>query len=329
MGAMKRPALTVIFSLLSLGAGAPPPVSFTSYAAQFDEFEARTEGMPSDKRVAEFLSTFNALVPGLYDEKDPARLASRVDKALTNFPAIRPAYRDVEREFPQTLESAIASFRKVFPDFVPPLPIYLVHSLGIRDGGADFVNGKKVMMFGADVIARIHNDDSLQPFMDHELFHLEHARHFDDCDQLWCPLWQEGLATFAASVMNPGATDHQLLLDKPTPIRAGTDPHWGDALCWVATRFDATDDQNISQGFMGGEHPEGLPSRFGYYVGLRVAAEAARVNAGGLPGLARLSDEQARPVVARALGSLIKAAHAPCKAPAAVGPITHQAPRPA
>lgn len=324
---MGRLATTVVFALLSLGASAPPPVTFTSYAAQFDEFAARTEGMPSGQRVAEFLTTFNALVPGLYVGKDPARLVRRIDKALTNFPSIRPVYRDVERHFPDDLNTAVGHFRKVFPDFVPPIPIYLVHSLGIRDGGADYIDGKKVMMFGADVIASIHNDDSLQPFMEHELFHLEHARHFEDCDQLWCPLWQEGMATFAASVMTPGSNDHQLLLDQPTPIRAATDAHWGEALCWVASRFDDTADSDIKAAFTGGEHPAEFPSRFGYYVGLRVAAEAA--GARGLPALARMSDAQARPVVVKALGSLIRAAHAPCKPPAGVGAITHRDSRPA
>jgi hypothetical protein len=318
---------TVAFALLTLGASAPPPVSFVDYSAQFDEFEARTEGTPSDKRVTEFLATFNALVPGLYEDKDAAHLARRVDKALTNFPAIRPAYREVEREFPEALRGAVEHFRKVFPDFVPPFPIYLVHSLGIRDGGVDYVGGKKVMMFGADVIAVIHNDDSMRPFMEHELFHLEHARHFEGCDQLWCSLWQEGLATFAASVMTPQATDHQLLLDQPTPIRAQTDAHWGEALCWIATHFDATADDDIGDAFTAGQQPPGFPSRFGYYVGLRVSAEAAKTR--GLPALDRLNELQARPVVAGALGSLMKAAHAPCKPPAAVGPITQKAPRPA
>jgi hypothetical protein len=88
---MKRRVATVIFALVGLGASAPPPVIFTSYAAQFDDFEARTEGMPSGQREAEFLTTFNALVPGLYVDKDTARLLRRVDKALKGFPALRPA----------------------------------------------------------------------------------------------------------------------------------------------------------------------------------------------------------------------------------------------
>ena len=322
---MRRLLATGVFALLG-AAAVPPPVTFTSYSEQFDQFEARTEGMPSEQRVKEFRATFDALIPGLYSDKDEARLARRIDKALTQFPSIRPAYRGVERGFPQALDTAVSHFRQVFPDFVPPLPIYLVHSLGIRDGGVDYVGGEKVMMFGADVIARIHSDDSLQPFMEHELFHLEHARHFEDCDQLWCSLWQEGLATFAASTMTPGANDHQLLLDLPAPIRAATDARWGEALCWIATRFDVTDDDDLGAAFLGSAHPPEFPSRFGYYVGLRVAAEAAGAK-GGLPAVARLSDEEARPVVARALGVLIKTAHAPCEVPKGVGPITHAAPR--
>jgi hypothetical protein len=62
--------------------------------------------------------------------------------------------------------------------------------------------------------------------------YLRHTpRHFEDCDQLWCSLWQEGLATYAAAVLTPDASDHQLILDVPHPIRYDTDSHWADALC--------------------------------------------------------------------------------------------------
>ena len=321
---MRLVLITAIFSLQC--AAAPPPVTFSSYAKQFDHFEAHTGRLPPERRVAEFRATFDALLPGLYRDKDEARLERRIEKALAEFPSIRPAYRLVEHRFPADLRTAVQRFRQVFPDFVPPLPIYLVHSLGTRDGGSVYLGGRHVMLFGADVIARIHNDDSLQPFLTHELFHLEHARHFADCDQLWCALWQEGLATFAASRMTPGATDHQLLLDQPSPIRAPTDAHWTQALCWIATRFDATDNGDIDAAFTGSHQPPDLPSRFGYYVGLHIASEAA--HASELPALTRLSDEEARPIVVKALGSLIATAHAPCQPPPATGTITHTAPHP-
>jgi hypothetical protein len=323
---MKRPLLLTAIFALQVHA-APRPVTFTDYAGQFDRFEASTSGMPPERRVPEFRARFDAVSPGLYRDEDEARLERRIKKALAEFPAIRPTYQRVERRFPGALTTAVERFRQVFPEFVPPLPIYLVHSLGTRDGGSDYLGGRKVMLFGADVIARIHNDDSLQPFLTHELFHLEHARHFADCDQLWCPLWQEGLATFATSTMTPGATDHQLLLDQPAPIRPQTDAHWPQALCWIAARFDATDSRDIGAAFTGSEQPPDLPSRFGYYVGLRIAAEVARGS--DLPAITQLGDENARPAVVTALASLITAAHAPCQPPNAIGPITHANPRPA
>lgn len=321
-----RKAMLALLGLATVAA-APPPVPFTNLAPAFDAFEARTAGMDPARRVAEFRATFDRLAPGLYTARDPAKLDRRIAAALAEFPAIRTAYRQVEREFPATLAGSVARFRKVFSDFVPPLPIYLTHQLGVRDGGSDYVNGRKVMLFGADMIARLHNDDSLPTFLDHELFHLEHARHFDDCDQLWCVLWQEGLATHAAATLTPGASDHQLLLDQPAPIRAPTDARWGDALCFVATRFDAVDGGDIDAVFTGGAQAAGLPSRFGYYVGLRIAEQAGRARS--LAALDRLDNEAARPVVAGALASLIAEAHAPCAPPAATGPITRTAPRPA
>jgi hypothetical protein len=304
--------LLACLAVLLLGA-TPPPVTFTDHASAFDRFEANTRVMPPEQRVAAFHVRFDALFPGYYVAKNTQKLDRRILAALDAFPTLRPAYREAEARFPVALETAVRRFRVVFPSFVPPIPIYLTHSLGIRDGGSQMVGGRKVMIFGADVIARLHNDSSMQPFLDHELFHLEHARHFADCDPTWCPLWQEGLATYAASVMTPSASEHQLLLDVPKPIPAATEARWPDALCWIALRFDQTGEANYEPAFLGGYHVDGLPDRFGYYIGLRIATEAAKHHM--LSQLTRLSDEAARPVVAAALGSLIRRAHAPCQAP--------------
>jgi hypothetical protein len=271
------------------------------------------------RRVKVFRSTFAKLYPGLYADVDQSRLDGRIEKALTEFPSIRSKYDQVERKFPEALASAMQEFRGAFPDFTPPMSIYLIHSLGTRDGGTDWVAGRMVMLFGADEIAQFHWDESLQPFIVHELFHIEHIRHFADCDQLWCPLWQEGLATETASVSTPNASDHQLILDVPHPIRADTDSHWPDAVCWTAEHFDSTNQSDISAAFTGGPKPSTfsgdrrlfpLPSRFGYYIGLRVAAHAVKTRS--LSELNRLDDQAARPVVARALAELMQASHLSC-----------------
>jgi len=203
------------------------------------------------ERIKVFRSTFDKLCPGLYADADQSRLDGRIEGALTGFPSIRPTYDEIERKFPEALASAMKEFRGTFSDFTPSMPIYLIHSLGTRDGGTDLVAGRMVMLFGADEIAQFHWDESLQPFLVHELFHIEHIRHFADCDQLWCSLWQEGLATYTASVLMPDASDHQLILDVPHPIRQETDAHWQDALCWTAEHFDSTNPSEISAASLG------------------------------------------------------------------------------
>lgn len=320
--------LVLALAVPIFAAAVPRGVTFTDYALDFDRIATDTEGQPMASRVAAMKRHFEAVQPGLYSAHDEAALDRRWARAIEEYPQIRSRYLAVVNGFSANLATAVAHFRKVFPKFTPPMPIILAHELGVRDGGSDWVNGTKVMLFGADMITKLHDDNSLQPFMEHELFHLEHARHFADCDQYWCPLWQEGLATDAARIMTPGASDHQLVLDTPTPIRAAVDKSWSAALCRVAANFDATDAAAYGNAFtVDGRADDGLPARYGYYVGMRIAIEAQK--ALPFPALARLDDTAARPVVVHALGRLIAEAHAPCAAPQARGPITHQAPRPA
>lgn len=170
------------------------------------------------------------------------------------------------------------------------------------------------MFFGADMIAEYHADNSMEPFLDHELFHLEHAHAFPGCEPFWCLLWQEGLAVDAAAAMSPGATDRQLLLDMPAPIRGPTDADWIDALSFVAAHFDDTADPMIAQGFqIRGNPPSGLPIRFGYYVGYRIAQATGR----SVPTLGRLDQQAARPLLRATLIRMMTDARAGCSPPAA------------
>jgi hypothetical protein len=310
------------------------PLPYRSFAGDFEHVADASQHLPVAERVRVFRSTFDKLYPGLYTDTDEVKLDERIEQALTGFPELRNGYDQIQHKFPAALENTGFKFRQAFPRFVLPMPIYLIHSLGTRDGGTDTIAGRKVMLFGADEMAQFHNDDSLQPFMIHELFHVEHSRHFADCDQLWCSLWQEGLATFTAASLTPGASDHQLILDIPHPIRQVTDSHWSDALCWTAENFDSADPPTISAAFTGGPKPSTfisdarvlpLPSRFGYYIGYRVAERAVKTTS--LSNLDELGDREARPVVARALKELMNDRKLDCRTPPQRAPITHHAPR--
>src|SRR6187455_2405540 len=132
------------------------------------------------------------------------------------------------------------------------MPVYLLHSLGEMDGGIREFGGKNYLIFGADVIARMHDAHTLTPFLDHELFHVEHVRYFPECGAVWCALWIEGLATYAAKVMNPGADDQQLLLTSPEPIRAAVDARWPAALCFTRKKLFSGESADMEALFVGG-----------------------------------------------------------------------------
>ena len=278
-------------------------------ATPFESVARQTAGQPEHARIAAIRSRIDTILPGTYPEG--AVTDTLIGKALAQLSAERERYNRVITIFPSALHMAIARFRTVFPNFRSPLPIYLYNSLGQRDGGSDYLQpgNRRIMFFGVDMIAKLHMDDSLIPFMEHELYHTLHSRSFADCDQLWCTLWKEGLAVDAAAVMTPKANDHQLLLDNPAPIRTTTDAHWKAALCFMAKHFDDTNQSALTTAFyVEGKPSERLPRRFGYYVGLRLVQET-RLD---LPQLTKLGNIAAKPVARAALDRLVHAAQAKC-----------------
>ena len=282
---------------------------YIDLTTDFSRFVDETTGIENPARVAAFKTRMDALLPGFYAPRfgaTPERYDARISGAFADFAKLRPKYELVQRDFPAAFEAGIQHFRKFFPGFTPNVPVYLLHSLGEMDGGTRELGGNTYLIFGADVIAQIHQPRDLTPFLDHELFHVEHHKHFPDCDQVWCSLWAEGLATYAAKVMNPGADDRQLLLTFPQPIRGAVDATWPDALCFTKARLFSTDPADLDALFVGGADAKAFPERFGYYVGLRVAEEAGRKFK--LPALAKMPPDESKAVLAAAIDRLISKA---------------------
>lgn len=295
--------LLIAQSATLAGAAKPQYIDLTANFVRFVDETASMEGTP---RVALFRKQMDALLPGFYTPRngiEPARYDAQVAKALENFEALRPRYEKVQREFPAAFEAGIQHFRKAFPGFTPTVPVYLLHSLGEMDGGTRELHGKVYLIFGADMVAQIHETRTITPFLDHELFHVEHGKYFSECAEVWCALWAEGLATYAAKVMNPGADDAQLLLTTPTPIRAAVDATWPAAACFTRTALDSPAEEDIRKMFQGGPDNGGFPRRFGYYVGLRVAEELG--NEYPLAELAKMPAERAKAALTATIDRLV------------------------
>ncbi len=300
--------LAVLVGALSLsGASAKdPPLPYNSLSDEFVKFYDKTANVPEDKRVQQFRRKFGEAFPGFYapDGQTDAEFNASIARALADFPRKRARFEEVERDFPAAYRAGIAHMQTQFPGFQQTMPVYFLHSLSRMDGGTRTYDKKQYLIFGADMIADIHDARDMGPFLDHELFHVENAKWFKDCAAMWCSLWQEGLATWAASQMNPGADDHQLLLDKPRPIRAKVDATWRDALCQTAKDLLSTDKAVYARYFYGKVDPKSeYPPRYGYYVGYRLMQHlSARYT---LRQLDRMGNSAAATLISREMQNML------------------------
>jgi len=308
---MKRTIMTLAAILLVQAAGSARTTSapYTSLTRDFVKFHDATKTMPEKERVMLFRQRFDALFPGFYEPasgQSDAQFERTVVSSLNGFDAIRADYEMVERQFPIAYAAGIRHFRAQFPGFKPVLPVWFVHSLGRMDGGTRTLNGKTYMIFGADVIAKIHTDGTIGPFLDHELYHVENGQWFKDCEPdttVWCSLWQEGGAVYATAVMNAGADDHMLMLDLPKPIRATVDARWKLALCMLRGDLDKSDQATYASYFMGGSGEQAFPKRWGYYVGFRLMQRVGKRHT--LAEIDRMDHAAARKEIDRELGAMI------------------------
>lgn len=298
---MIRALIAAAVLAIAAPAAAQDAPAFTALTQQLDDFVTETAAMPQPDRIKLFRERFNALLPGFYAPRNGAteeQYNSKVEKNLAAYPALRDKFLAAARDFSAAYVRGNQHFRRYFPDYAPTMPIYLVHSLGEMDGGTRSINGKTVAVFGADVIARIHNAATIGPFLDHELFHFHHARYFSECEPVWCNLWTEGLATYVASRMNSTENDRTLMLTTPRPIRPEVEPKLAEAMCYARARLDSVDPEVYASFFYGnGKSP--YPPRFGYYLGYLIAKKIG--DGKTLDALAKMTREQVKPLIEKTL----------------------------
>ena len=257
-----------------------PGLRFVDVTAEFDKTAAETAKLTTDAaKVAMFEKRMANVADGFYvRSRSPDRYDQRVLGSLKNYPEWRDKILAVSREFHKLFGPARASFEKAFGPVSSPEPVYLLHSLGEMDGGTrDNLKSKKsTLLFGADVIARIHYGKDMTPFFHHELFHVYHEPLMEKCEATWCSLWEEGLATYVAAKLNPGAGEAALMLDQPAPIRPAVDANLAGAICAAKPLLPSEKEEDYAKLFYGNKHVEGFPARMGYYLGYLVATDLGK-----------------------------------------------------
>ena len=307
----------LVAALLIAGAPAsaqPAPaqrLALVDLTDEFDAFWESSQSQPGPERAAAFRAMFETHLPGFFVARrvqvEPAAYDAHIARGLASYPRQREGIREASRSFAGLFAPALRRFEAALGPVRMQRPVYLINSLGEMDGGMRDLPGGPALIFGADMIAHYHRGHGLQPLFHHELFHVVHLQRFSSCAELWCALWIEGLATYAAARLNPGASDGELLLEIPGPIRAPVEANRQEAVCAVAARLDSTDQADRSALFNFQRMNERLPPRFAYYVGYLAAAELGRTRS--LRQLARMPRSEVRPLLDAALRRL-----SPCPA---------------
>lgn len=290
-----------------IAAASPSNVQPVDLVGAFDQVIDEAAALPPAEQAARVQQRFATLLPGFYDArrlgKSPADYSQFLQRGIATYRATtRPGADRVRGRFNAMIGPAITDLERA----VGPLPsgtkAYLVVSLGEFDGATRSLGDAKreTLLFGADMIAKYHGDSDARPFVQHELFHVYHGVRFPGCEQNWCSLWQEGLATHVAATLNPNASDADLLLNIPEPIRPELERNKAAAVCAVLARLDNAADSNALFSFK--RLAPGLSPRFGYLVGEWVAADLGRTRS--LAELAALKGPGLRAEIERSLRSM-------------------------
>lgn len=309
---MFRRLVGFLFAIAAMAPAAAQPthgLQFVDYTDDFERVWNETSTLPDAQKVPAFEAAFAKILPGFYKTErvknfmSADRYHEKMLNALKEYPENRAAIERVSHDFGGLIGPAQQRFEAQFGPMTGYPSVLLVHSLGEFDGGTRDLPDGTHLMFGADMIAKLHSDGEIQPFFHHELFHLYHSRTFTPCDEVRCNLWTEGLAVYVASKLNPGASDAALLLTIPVPLGPAVEAHKKEAVCAIHARLNSTDNGSIFTGGKEGLSPN-LPPRFGYYVGYVVARDLGRTR--DLKQLAALTPDEVKPLIEQSLGRMAK-----------------------
>ncbi len=278
-------------------------------------FHERAQGLDEAAQAALFQRMVAQRHPQVYapqviglnrDKPYDEELSQRYRRVQSRLAGNTEPMRKLSASIAADLPRYEARFRETFPDLAYTGDIYFMHSMGGFDGAVRPVGGKTALLFGVEMIAQVYGENGdPQPFFHRELFRLYHAQFRPPGsalrDALIGGLWDEGLASYAAQTLNPGAAGVAIFGPPPTmPERAqARAPELARALRGL---LDSESFDDYARYFLGGPEDATVPPRSGHYIGYLVAAKLASKHP--LPELARTPLPRLRPQIERALDEL-------------------------
>jgi hypothetical protein len=267
----------------------------SSIGASFDAFWAAARDRPFDEQETLWDKLIELPRPDTYasvvwESRDNPRWKDAKDQSLryrfAEYPRVSAQISATARALQSDLPIQLTRFRKLFADAPTRLPVQLVLAPNFDAKSGVLSDGTPVLVFAVDSLVLENADMSI--LFPHELFHLYHALHAGIQNDgvmpgadLTLPLFAEGLATYVSSVLSPGHSDGELLLQESLgAIPVGRLPE-------LASRFlSDADDKSVNalgpkrfgRWFMGAktDYQADVPNRAGYWLGLNVIRQMQR-----------------------------------------------------
>jgi hypothetical protein len=252
-------------------------------------------------QVALFQKMLQAPYAAVYDgvlRNIDIPLSQLVPQSIERAKPSEAVLRRLTTEISAQLPAQLQLFRSEFADFSCSTPVYFLYSVGTFDGATRGVSGRTALLFGVDVIARLHGEH-LTPLAVHELFHVHHGNLLPKASEaFFWSMWREGLATYVSRRMSPELTEQEACCLPPIgPVQEAMPKILTEAL----TLLDSTRREDYSRYFLGGVDVD-IPVRSGYYLGYLVARELGRTRS--LSDLARMPPAFVRPMLEETLRRL-------------------------
>lgn len=160
--------------------------------------------------IRQYSDIFNANSLGISQENFEAKVKTKLAIFLFDLKKYVFKLQKISDQISNNFEANEENFLSRFPDFNWKGTIYFLPILTSFISKQTTINNEQVLIFGLDTIA-FKNDQNINfwPIFHHELFHLYHqqfqanAKHLNFEQPLYDFIWQEGLACYVASLLNP------------------------------------------------------------------------------------------------------------------------------
>ena len=279
------------FAASAMDSTQAPPVGDS-----FRTFWSAARGQPFEKQMALWDKLIEGPRQELYDwvvweKRDNP--GWQKEKAF----ALRSRFADYTRMGDQipaavdSLEAAIpvqtARFRALFPDAPAKPSVVVVLAPDFDSKSGVLSDGTPVLALSIDTLMLEKADLSI--LFPHELFHLYDANHAGITNdgvmpgaKLTLPLFEEGLATYVSTLVSPGHTDGQYLLqDSLGALPASRLPEAAQRFLVDADKLaiDPTDNSMANARWFEGSdkrYQPDLPNRSGYWLGLNLVRRMSK-----------------------------------------------------